>query len=262
MRPLVAIDVDGVMLDFISKIVQQANTLLGDTYYEPKDVVEFDMYEALGLPQWCRDAIDASVDTPGFCASIEPYPGAVEGLAEIRKFADVVALTAPWDSDWWHREREKCLVEKLGFTRKQIAFADGELKQHFAADAFVDDKTSSVVQWKTRRAGTAILFTRPWNERDLYIEGYRATSWPNLVHTLRVAFGADDGTREEVAWLLEDSTGAFFEGQSMTRDPNVAIRFARLQDAERMLNAAKNVGVELVAREHMWVGGVSENVDG
>lgn len=63
----------------------------------------------------------------------------------------------------WYEERKQWLMN-MGISKRKINSVYE--KQHFAADAFVDDKYENVVSWKLyNEAGLAIVFDRPWNAK-------------------------------------------------------------------------------------------------
>lgn len=176
------LDVDGVCANFTAPLLKHITNLL-DRHDNPctdDEITEFDIAKAFGLPP---ELVYEPVGLAGYCRDLKPYDGAAEGIEILRKRGIAVrACTTPFDSDWWSREREKWLVEKLGFDRKHIIQVHE--KESCAGAALVDDKTSTLVAWQAAHPNDrAILFSRPWNLKDKW-EGSRVADWPSLVSTV------------------------------------------------------------------------------
>lgn len=176
------LDCDGVMADFTGALLPHIACLLDRRDNPPTDdeITEFDIAAAFGLPP---ALVYEPVGLAGFCRNLEPYPGAAEGIEVLRKRGvEVRACTTPFDSDHWSRERERWLVEKMGFDRKHIIQVHE--KEICAGAALIDDKTSTLVKWQAEYpSARAIQFVRPWNKRDAW-EGSRVADWPSLVTTV------------------------------------------------------------------------------
>jgi len=153
---VIAIDVDEVLVDFMGECQR--------------------LFKALGLPAYVatgRYDVYAELDELrrtvflglGERANrMQAFEHAHEVLTELRKLDKVVALTAPWSgSETWHRARVVHLLE-LGFKESEIVFCPGELKQYFAADILIEDRTETLIQWANRNPlGSAICLATPWN---------------------------------------------------------------------------------------------------
>lgn len=187
MKPVFLLDIDGVVADFATPVVRAINERLG-TVYTTEDVHDWDIYGSLEVPPSVCTAIDERICTKGFCASLEPYPEAIDGVEQLREIAHVVAVTAPFDSDYWMREREQWLIHRFGFRREDIIFTSA--KHIVVGDALIDDKASTVEKWRVERTGTGVLFSRPWNRSHNNPDLVRVTGWPHLVAFLKVRFGA------------------------------------------------------------------------
>jgi hypothetical protein len=81
------------------------------------------------------------------------------------------------------------------------------------------------------------------------------------------AFTAPPPTEEpkggtEFVWLIEHANGAYWDGRGNTfhHDPNEAVRFARKEDAERVIGWLLR-GEPVVAREHGWFAPTTEGMD-
>lgn len=186
-RPVVLLDVDGVCAQFSPAVVEEINRILG-TSHRPEHVRQWDIYTSLDVPPEVTAEVDRHISSPFFCFNLEPYEGAREAVDQIREFADVVAVTTPWDSATWMRERELWLVEKLGFRRQDVVFTHRKWEQY--GDVLIDDKVSTIERWVEQWGGEGVIFSQPWNwddeKRLLDASGYLTTGmW--RVNTLRGA---------------------------------------------------------------------------
>jgi 5'(3')-deoxyribonucleotidase len=138
--------------------------------------------KALGIPDADARAIYASMEVPGLCRSIPVYPGAKEGLARIREFADTWAVTAPFGGEHWMHERDQWLIENLGFKSNDILHVRSAAKPAVLGDYLVEDKTSTLIAWDKVHGtnGTGILFRRLYNQRDDW-HGFAVSDWSGLV---------------------------------------------------------------------------------
>lgn len=178
-RPVILLDIDGVVCDFVAPVLAEVNRLMGSTR-TADDVTGWDIYTSLGASAAVGEQVNNLIRTEGFCRSLKAYEGAREGVDALREFADVHPVTAPFNGPHWIREREAWLIE-FGFDRKDIVYTDA--KYLICGDAIIDDKTSTLVRWGERQRGCPVLFSRPWNLADAY-EG-RASNWPSLVGILK-----------------------------------------------------------------------------
>jgi 5'(3')-deoxyribonucleotidase len=160
-RVTVAIDVDGVIADFVG-LVRKELRLPKD--WEPtcwniaKDPI------AIGRPSaWLVELYER----PGVCDAIPPYESEVAELKSIMtrhaQRADFVFATSPMANNrTWTHDREAWLRDQ-GFD--DVPVIHTHRKDLVDADVLLDDKPENVVAFAARRAGRAgILRKRPWNE--------------------------------------------------------------------------------------------------
>lgn len=81
-RPVILLDVDGVLADFTGATLDFLRTLGVDRRAEY--VTEFAIEDALGLSSAQRARMKARWAESGFCASIPVYDGAVAGVERLR----------------------------------------------------------------------------------------------------------------------------------------------------------------------------------
>ena len=98
-RPIILLDVDGVVADFEGAV----RRTVAEVGYTLPTATEWNFTSQ--LPAEVSDHYLAHAEQPGWCAGIDPYPGAERFVAELRTLGDVVAVTAPlgccptWESE-------------------------------------------------------------------------------------------------------------------------------------------------------------------
>ena len=172
------VDCDGVLADFINPFLEMANSLTG-LQKTPQDIVGWDM-----LPLYPEDKHETILNhlvQPGWCLQLKPYPGAYEGLRELRNLGPVKCATAPWTSKTWCWEREEWLKKHMGFSRHEINHIHD--KWDLRGVTLIDDKIETLVKWGEETGRTGILWTQPYN-RNFDCFGYgiwRANSWDDVI---------------------------------------------------------------------------------
>lgn len=201
-RPVILFDADGFLLDFITPALSVANEIIrkqsyyhdtrGD-YVEIKTKKPFVPYTINDLPSW--DIFDTigkeheracylEYEKPGWCASIEPYPEAVEGMHEAKKMADVVVVTSPLHSPTWCHERVQALNKYFDIPRWDIIFA--ARKTLVMGRMLVDDRPSHAEAWALEHGahGLGVVWDQPYNRSydvsaatDVGVSLTRCSSW-------------------------------------------------------------------------------------
>lgn len=175
------IDCDGVMSNFAARMLDVVFRVTGRRY-TPEQVTEFNFSKALGLSPADAAVVKHAISQPGFCAGLQPYPGAVAGVRRLRELVDVHVVTTRWHSNpTWAHEREAWLHEHfdIGFGRVHHAAS----KHVYAGDVFVDDKADHVADWAREWPGKlAVLWRTPHNRTEPLPPGARETSeWSTLI---------------------------------------------------------------------------------
>jgi 5'(3')-deoxyribonucleotidase len=119
------------------------------------------MFDAPGVREH-RPAIEAECHQPGFCRNLKPFPGALQGINNLREIADVYAVTSHMKSETWVYERDAWLAEHLQFERNDIIHA--HKKWLVTGDVLIDDKPKHIDQWtKFHKNGLGVLWAWPHN---------------------------------------------------------------------------------------------------
>jgi 5'(3')-deoxyribonucleotidase len=184
MKPVLAFDGDGVLVDFTTPALEYINASgRSKTHEQVTDWSVFDNDEVL------EEAYKREVVAhPDFCRGMRAYPGAVEFVRAARQEYQVLIVTAPYDVPHWYEGRRDWMVENLGVSKKDVCFLSR--KEFFDSDVFVDDKVENVVSWANRqferrceswKAPLPIIVDQPWNRVPLdNMLIRRASSWRGL----------------------------------------------------------------------------------
>ena len=181
-KPVLLLDVDGVIADFIElylRIVHHRIPELRHTGHD--DIVEWDCGRALHLSTDELALVHEDLFAPGAASSMVPYAGAVYGVEQLMKVADVWFVTSPMaQSATWMHERTRWIEHYFGQQAKsQVIHA--EKKFLVSGDIFVDDKPSHVAAWKNRWTnGVGTLWVRAYNSRECKEADTCTTSWETL----------------------------------------------------------------------------------
>lgn len=180
-RPVVLVDIDGVCADFVSPVLRVVERVRGlaPGALEHVHVTTWDMWDCLRCTPEEMARVNAAIDARGFCASLEPLPGAADGVRRLREFCDVYVVTSPWSSETWSYERARWCGDHLGVPRGSIVSTSA--KHLVRGDVLVDDKTSTLEEWRRAWPGAGpLLFRQPWNARDRWY-GAAAASWDEVL---------------------------------------------------------------------------------
>lgn len=159
----ILLDVDGVTADFIARTFAELRSLGGPSLTHAH-VTSFDI---LGfMPPEFRDRVKAAWKAPGFCAGIPLIEGAAEGVRMLRELGDVIFVTSPMPTPYWHWERHNWLKEHLSSDGIDVIFATK--KEHVVGDVLIDDRVEHLLEWqKAHPQGTPVLWSVPHYARGV-----------------------------------------------------------------------------------------------
>ncbi len=182
-RPIVLVDCDGVLADFVGGVLELVENVTG-LAYEPHDVDQFDFCKALKIGGLDASLIKHKIGAPGFCTSLAPYDGARKGIEALREIAEVYIVTSPWNScATWTSERESWLWRHFKVPHSHIVHTSA--KHLVCGDVFVDDKTSMVAAWESAWPDrVAVRWNTPHNRNDQW-DGVRCASWERLAEIVQ-----------------------------------------------------------------------------
>lgn len=191
-KPVVLFDADGFLLDFFTPALAVANKLIekaegeGFRHLVHDDFKTWDIFDVIG--EKYQDACYKEYEKPGFCLAFEPLPGAVEGVWEAQKMADVVVVTSPLHSETWCHERRLSLEKHFSIPAKNVIFASR--KSLVMGRILVDDRVEHVRNWSaehSHRGGVGVI----WDQHNNRTEDpgktmLRCTSWTGANGLLEV----------------------------------------------------------------------------
>lgn len=157
LKPILVLDVDGVLADFTGATLKFLERNYGIYHDEPLRL--WDFMETPTLKPY-RKVCKGHWATPGFAAALEPYPGVVEIVAELRRWADIRFATSPMGSNpTWIAERNAWLVQYFGARGEGVDITHTTKKSDVPGHVFVDDKPDNVIEYQ-RTVPAALVYLR------------------------------------------------------------------------------------------------------
>ena len=181
-RPCIALDCDGVVMDFQAFCLAEINRQLG-TSFTSADVTSWNHRECLGVD---ADRLTRDIVRDGRCVSdAEPYPGAAEQVARLADVYDVWIVThMPRE----HHDRRRDWLDRHGFRVAGLISSEGRKSEdcrRLGAFAFADDKPANVRD--VHAAGIlSYLIAQRYNEGQA-IPGVRRVTLEQMVNTVLLA---------------------------------------------------------------------------
>lgn len=185
MKPVILLDVDGVIGDFVGMICPILNRRFANHRTEA-DFTHWDLRETLSPAE--SKYLNEALQQEGIATVMQWYPGAKEFVEELKSIGTVLALTAPYQSSkTWPYERQQWLRREFGLPMLSVP---GEHKYLVGGDFLIEDKLITVQQWQDANIrGQAFLLDRPWNTTCLDEEDeaayFRKHSYETLVSHIR-----------------------------------------------------------------------------
>lgn len=178
-QPLVLLDVDGVLADFIGGVLDVVYEVT-DKQRQREEIDQFDFCKALGLTAGERREVMATIGyRRKFCARLLPFPGAFDGIERLADLAAIHVVTSPWNSnETWTHEREWWLNHHFAIPHSHVTHTSA--KHLIAGDWLVDDKTETCERWQAAHpSGVAVQWITPHNRKDGWT-GRATNSWDEL----------------------------------------------------------------------------------
>ncbi len=178
-QPTIALDVDGVLLDFVPAWISYAERLLGRklNWYNPSS---YRMHEKLDITRAEADAVWNLFNAEGGWLTLQAIPGAPAVVAELKKYAQVVAVTA---SDPKHTEQREQNLRELDMEMPVFAVGIGgckrEVLHRLQPRMFVEDMVHNL---EAAPAGTERIWLNTGLEQERGWREVVSTHYPDL-HT-------------------------------------------------------------------------------
>jgi 5'(3')-deoxyribonucleotidase len=188
-RPVILLDVDGVMTDFVGQMIKIINDQFPLRSFTHEDITEWNVEKCIDL-----DIADVSsyclsiMSQPGFVMTMRPKDGTIQGIKVIQSLGDVYAVTSPMVlNPLWEAERRTWLKNIVGLDRKQVISTAA--KHLIVGDVFVDDKATNITRWhEAFPHGRALLWDAPYNrDRTHYDDGTsieRVNDWHGVIRII------------------------------------------------------------------------------
>ena len=156
-----------------------------------KDIISWDLFD--GLDEEHAAAMQELMDSPGFYASMEPLPGAVEAAHEmVAKGHEVSFVSTPWASN------PTCMADKFNTLEKYWGSGWGNRlalmydKTAHRGDVLFDDK--NVITGHYTPEWSRVIFDQPHNQG---IPGLRLFEWKDWEDVLDLAIFERQEERDE-----------------------------------------------------------------
>jgi len=184
-KKLVLLDCDGVLSDFVGAAIDVAHHHSAKRW-KVEDLTQWSFWKDMvdpDVPDLVKRIL-ADISTPGFCAGIQPLPGAKEAVERLREIADIRVVTSPWNSPTWAHERFEWLTQHFDFPRSQVIQCED--KSEVDGDFLVDDDPKKLSTWASRRMVRGSLPVDPllWHthfNRNIGFTGRRVWSWDEVI---------------------------------------------------------------------------------
>ena len=153
MKPLIFLDMDGVIVDFVAGSFEAHNR----EYSDPKSWSYFESWGMTAAEFW--SGIDAHGEE--FWANLKPYPWAKDFIASLQAVGDVCFSTSPSRSPAcysgkriWLQEHGLADVPCMMGSQKHLLSRPGRY--------LIDDGVHNTKAWGDE-GGTSLLFPQSWN---------------------------------------------------------------------------------------------------
>lgn len=175
--PVLLLDVDGPLTD--GYVTTSCDILrdLGVAEAYPDAVTTWDPCDSFKIDAGTRDRYACAIRQPGVAAGMNPRPGAADFLSWARAKFRVAALTSALDAPTWAYERERWLIERLGFVKGDVVSAHDKT---LVPGLLVDDKPSHV-----RPRDSALLWDTSYN-KDAKLDHIRVRGYDHLRRRLEI----------------------------------------------------------------------------
>lgn len=185
-KPILLLDVDGVLADFVTATLRILNEKAG-TNYNHDDVRTWDMFSSFPDHKHLADDVYEILKKAGGCYGIPPYDGSQDAVEALKVLVDIVVVTSPFNgSETWVHEREKWLEMLFDISHKNVIHTGR--KELIEGDILVDDKVEHIYEWSNRHPeGHAILWGQRYNQEH-NLNGkriYRVEGWTDLINLVR-----------------------------------------------------------------------------
>jgi 5'(3')-deoxyribonucleotidase len=177
-RPVVGVDIDGVLGNQVSGVLERVNSRLGLSL-DYGDVVHWDV--PLGDTSFVPEIARAMTDPP-YILEMPVHDGAEAMLDELSKTYYVKLLTvrpaeAIQSTMQWLGDR--------GLVFDELAQAEEARKSLHEVDVLIDDYVGNLAEFLENAPGAGILVDQPWNQDTSDLDPWKND--PRLMHIERLS---------------------------------------------------------------------------
>jgi 5'(3')-deoxyribonucleotidase len=151
-KPLILLDVDGVLANFRHTYVEACNRANGTDYTEQDTGHDSWFAQNMGLTQEQGKKTWEELAKPGWVLSMPILPGAKRAVRKLSRMGTVLFVTAPSPTPYWVMERRQWLDAMFSGGHDDPSgstiFCPGSLKYRIPGDVFIDDRAEDVDRWR------------------------------------------------------------------------------------------------------------------
>lgn len=187
MRPVILLDVDGVLADFVGHYIDTLEWC-GKVQVCREDIVNEDIPGCLQLTTHQRQTAEMLIASAGAAERIRALEGAATAVATLRGMGRVVFVTTPWPgAATWVHDRLQWLGVRFG-CRPEDYFPVAD-KSLVDGAVMIDDSLRNVAMWH-RPGRLTLLWDTPHNRSTEPPAGItRVTSWDAVFEAVRFHLG-------------------------------------------------------------------------
>jgi 5'(3')-deoxyribonucleotidase len=173
----ILVDVDGVCADFLTPCLKIANDISGQKYTLDQ-MTSWNLFTSMNLSREVQSTLYDRMTRQGWCTLLEPIPGSIDGVRELRQLGEVFFVTSPMRGQTWTYERSQWLGKYFGACWDDVIHCSA--KHVCAGDVLIDDKVKTLQRWSASNPnGLALKFCAPSNKNDLHEPA--AACWAEVV---------------------------------------------------------------------------------
>jgi 5'(3')-deoxyribonucleotidase len=185
MRPVVLMDCDGVLADFITATLDRLHAVSGQKY-EHDRISTWEVFSSLPPEALVHQSrVYEYLKQAGGCLGIPMYAGAQEGVWRLQEIAEVIIVTSPFKGGrTWTHEREEWLEKYFQISHENVIHA--KRKEFVSGDFLIDDKPSNLQAWRaTHPLGRPIYWKNPQFSETLPAYVMCTQSWDDVVREVK-----------------------------------------------------------------------------
>lgn len=183
-KPVVAIDCDGVLADWLGYVIPVANILFNKNIKQ-SDLTGWDLYDIIDDPK-AKTTLYDYLNQTKMILDMDPYEEALRGMAVLKEFAEIYVVTSPMiNYPNWILHRNKWLKTHFDIDKNHVIHTSA--KHLVQADLFIDDKPENVFNWSKFRNnslyGQPVLWKHNHVKFEPEISDREYTEENKIVHT-------------------------------------------------------------------------------